>query len=177
MSLMAAQPRVALLVSLLGLLAGCAAALPPPGALPAAGLERFYRVDAGVFRSAQPSAAQFLELQQRWGIRSVIKLNSDSEGLDVVPPGMKVYYHPIDAFGEPSREQLAAIARDLDTAAGPVLVHCEAGRDRTGIVIALYRVRHGSAPADAWAEAMRFGFRRLWIGLEAAFTRETGYDP
>jgi hypothetical protein len=45
---------------------------------------------------------------------------------------------------------------------GRVFVHCKDGVDRTGTVVALYRIsREGWASGDALAEAERHGMRRI----------------
>ena len=45
-----------------------------------------------------------------------------------------------------------------DPSRQPVLVHCRYGKDRTGVVIAAYRVVHeGWEPKAAAAEAKRYG--------------------
>lgn len=51
----------------------------------------------------------------------------------------------------PPREQLVALAKMVNAAreAGPTLVHCQAGLNRSGLVTALALVLAGWAPADA----------------------------
>jgi predicted nucleotidyltransferase len=41
------------------------------------------------------------------------------------------------AFAEANADTIAAICRDIAHSAGPFVVHCHAGRDRTGIVLAM----------------------------------------
>lgn len=151
--------------------AGCAATVqtPPPPSLDGYPLARFWRVDQVVFRSAQPTGAQLAELRDRYGIRSVIKLNG-REKRDVVPPGVTLIDEPIGAMREPDPAQLARILDEVERAPKPVLIHCTQGRDRTGLVVALYLRRHGVAVADAEADMRRRGFRP-YRGLRAAWRR------
>jgi tyrosine-protein phosphatase SIW14 len=52
-----------------------------------------------------------------------------------------------------------------DRGAGAVLVHCQHGEDRTGLVIAAYRVRFwGWTKEKAMAEALQFGYRN-WLNF------------
>ena len=44
-------------------------------------------------------------------------------------------------------------------------VHCAHGQDRTGLVVAVYRVRHGWTKAQAQAEMLRLGFHPTLLGL------------
>jgi undecaprenyl-diphosphatase len=57
----------------------------------------------------------------------------------------------------------------VETAPKPVLIHCNAGADRTGLVAALYQVEHGVAPAQAAKElSLHYGhFPYLWSKTDA----------
>jgi tyrosine-protein phosphatase SIW14 len=65
-----------------------------------------------------------------------------------------------DAGGDPLGPVVRAfLAVTDDPANHPILVHCTAGRDRTGTVCAVYRIeRDGWPPAQALDEMRRFGF-------------------
>ncbi|MGH8276568.1 MAG: tyrosine-protein phosphatase [Steroidobacteraceae bacterium] len=161
------------------LAAGCAhAPLAPAGALDAGGLARLYCIDhpaCTIYRSAQPSAAEFSVLVARYGIRSVVKLNSALEGRDQVPGGVELLEHPWLPAGPVDHEDIAAALWDLEQAPKPALVHCERGLDRTGLLVALYRVKHGSAAAAAYGEWRAFGRDMNLVLLTRAFERETGW--
>jgi hypothetical protein len=146
-----------------GVRAGTAGPEGPP-------VERFARVCEGVYRSAQPDRAAFVELARGYGIRTVLKLN---HGRDDVPPGMTVLHFPVDARTGPGPEQLGRILAALETAPRPVLVHCKSGRDRTGLVVALHRIAHGASVKDAQDDMVRRGFRP-YPGLLGAWRRAVG---
>lgn len=56
-----------------------------------------------------------------------------------------------------------------DPSAQPVFIHCEHGKDRTGLIIALYQVKfHNKSIADAYAEWAKSGHS----GVGAYFTGE-----
>lgn len=43
----------------------------------------------------------------------------------------------------------------------PVYVHCQHGQDRTGLLVAAYRMANGMSYEDAYQEAMVHGYRHL----------------
>lgn len=173
--------HVFLLLAAASAVLSCAHTPPAPaGALPAAGLQRLYCLDhpaCTVYRSEQPTAEQFRELQRAYGIRSVVKLNSAFEAHDVLPEGMDLFDHPISALLEPEHSDLIAILNDVMHAPKPVLIHCTHGEDRTGLVVGLYRFLNGSIAWSAWREMLAYGFHTDLIGLVRAYERETGWSP
>lgn len=179
---------VALVLSLL--LTGCAFhTLPPPaGALEAGGLARVYEVEKGrVYRSPQPSEQQFRVLVAKYGIRTVVKLNSALEGHDEVPDGVELIEDPVRVLADIPLGQIRQILDDIDISLerGPVLIHCSHGEDRTGLIVALWRLRHQKLlkPEFAFNEMVAFGFHDGRVNqpglpeLVDAFTKITGYKP
>ncbi len=142
---------------------GCAILDPIPPTPPAYEgfpLERFYRVDDGLFAGAQPSRAQLAWMADRYDLRTVIKLSPRWQGRDEVPPGVTLIERPIPAVFTPDDADVRAILDDLERAPRPIYLHCRTGADRTGLIVALYRLRHGATVADAEAEMLAHGFRR-----------------
>ena len=155
-------------------LSGCAVMYPtPPAAAPLDGfpLRRFDRVDEGVYRSGQPSAGQLRELSTRYGIRAVLKLNG---GAEPVSAGVSVLHRPLSVMSEPDPATLRSILDELEASPKPVLVHCTHGEDRTGLVVALYRMRHGVPSEVAYADMVRHGFHP-YPGVWRAWLRSAGW--
>jgi hypothetical protein len=63
-----------------------------------------------------------------------------------------------------------AFCKLADAHLHPIYIHCELGRDRSGLIVALYRVRcqHWSLQA-AYCEMERFGFHHYLRALERYF--------
>lgn len=113
-------------------LIGCAHVPPaPPGALASA--PRLYLVAPGIYRSAQPSAAEFRDLAARYGIKSVLKLNSALEGHDELPVGVDLFHDFILPAGPVDHEDLVQALTDLENAPRPILIHCSHVRARDGL--------------------------------------------
>ena len=141
---------------------GCAAPARFAGDAPV-GVERFALVDEGLARGSRPDANAVASLAGR-GFRTVVSLRrDDEERARVTAAGMRYVEIPmkIGPFGAPvptEAQVLAFLDAVTDTAARPVYVHCKHGRDRTGVMVALYRVRvSGWAAEDAEREAEERG--------------------
>jgi len=128
--------------------------------LPLAGVENFYKVDDQVYRGAQPSAAGFGSLA-KLGVKTVIDLREIGEhsqaGEEAIVKalGMQYVSIPLRKMATPDNGVVSRILGLLnDTTSAPVFVHCKRGADRTGAIIACYRISHDSwEPKRALSEA------------------------
>jgi protein tyrosine/serine phosphatase len=91
-------------------------------------------------RSAQPTPAGYATLGDM-GIKAIVNL-WDYDDWDAVSDNhMTPYAIPIDYDNPPSVEEIKAIiARLQEPWNQPALVHCQRGADRTGLIIASYRM-------------------------------------
>ena len=130
-------------------------------------LLRFVKVDEGLYRGGQPSPKGIRQLAGM-GIRTIVDLRCHSKEMDeerrvAEQLGMRWVNIPVWAWGRPGQaqmEQFLAIA--IDPAQRPVFVHCRLGRNRTGVMGAIYRMAHdGWTPKQAYVEARRLGLSRL----------------
>ena len=171
------DPAVAALaLALSGLLAPLPAFAGPPTrpanwatAVSGTSVPNLYLVEPGLYRSAQPAGAGFRELETL-GIRSVLDVSGgdlDREGARGTR--LKLFHVPMTAFGLHDRRVLEALAILADPANRPILIHCQHGADRTGAIVALYRVlAQGWSKEDAVREMAEGGFHHssLWRNLD-----------
>jgi uncharacterized protein (TIGR01244 family) len=125
-------------------------------------IPNFHQVDANLFRGAQPTPAEFQTLA-RMGIKTVLDLRAEShtpaeENL-VEAAGMRYISLPMRGMRAPTDEEIARALAIIENAGnGPVFVHCRRGADRTGTVVACYRIAHdGWQNRRAFDEARAFG--------------------
>ena len=131
------------------------------------GLSNVGRVAPGIYRGAQPGPEGY-ETLRKMGIRTVIDLRTtENEQSQVAAAGMKAIALPIAMSRDGLREKVdRVVALMADPANQPVFVHCRHGQDRTGIVVAAYRMKVEGWPlADAEAEMQSFGFNDVWINF------------
>jgi protein tyrosine/serine phosphatase len=127
-------------------------------------LPNFQKVDAHVYRGAQPTNNGFKDLAER-GIKTVVDLRDIGEHSQadeqkaVTDLGMRYVSIPMQGMSTPKDRQIAAVlALFNDVTSGPVFVHCKRGADRTGTVIAVYRMLHdGWDSKKALSEAKSYG--------------------
>lgn len=132
------------------------------------GLGNAGRVAPGVYRGEQPGPGGYATLKQL-GVKTVIDLRtSESEKAQVEAAGMKAIAVPIEMTRKGLKEKVdQVVALMADPANQPVYVHCRHGQDRTGIVVAAYRMTLDNwSLKDVEAEMQSFGFNDVWVNFK-----------
>ena len=119
-----------------------------------------YKVTPTLYRSEQPDAAVFGQMASQLGIKTELNLRLEhpNDAASLKGTGIKEIDVPMIGFW-PNQGKIVTALKALRAAekSGPVLVHCQFGADRTGAVIAMYRVVYqGWTPTDA-ADEMEQG--------------------
>jgi tyrosine-protein phosphatase SIW14 len=129
-------------------------------------LPNFQRVNDLLFRGGQPKPGGYARLA-RLGVRTVVNLRDDderarSEGEEARAAGLRYYNVPFGRLGRPSDVEVEHVLRLIGESENqPVFVHCHRGADRTGLVVAIYRMTHDGWTAErAQEEANHLGMRR-----------------
>ena len=187
-----ATERLFRLVALLVLLALPLAAQEPcgvdfphdanPTAITDDDICNFHQVDPQVFRGGRPRSSAYPKLQQL-GVRTIINLeegeHSENEREvitrlnDTLKPEERIDFisfpvsqTQIEKTGIPNGE-VKELFRLIQNARKPVFVHCYYGRDRTGAVVALYRMLFDEMSfTDAFEEALHYRFSPEDSGLK-----------
>jgi protein tyrosine phosphatase (PTP) superfamily phosphohydrolase (DUF442 family) len=170
-------------LSVLILSIACLASSPATGTAPSLalplvrrndlpGLRNFAQVSPELWRSAQPTAEGFRQLR-KMGLRTVVNLRSVASDRKALAGTGLAYVHIHFATWHPEEEDTVRFLRVVtDPTRQPVLVHCRRGADRTGMMVAIYRVyAQGWTEEAALAELPRFGYSPVWSNLKRFFQK------
>ena len=137
--------------------------------------KNFYRVDELLFRSAQLDGSYAAKLREL-GIKSIVNLRHFSRGGDRRAFGDQFWLanKPLQSW-EIKPAQIADVLRTIRERQkeGAVLVHCYHGADRTGLVVAMYRVIYQGWSLDAARSEMidgGYGFHSMWQDIAGFLT-------
>ncbi|MGA9753397.1 MAG: tyrosine-protein phosphatase [Acidobacteriota bacterium] len=130
------------------------------------GLPNFARVSDGLYRGAQPTREGFESLKAM-GVRTVINLRDHHSDAPLLADlGIRYVEIPCDAWRINDAPVVLFLKLATDAACQPVFVHCQHGSDRTGVMVAAYRVVvQDWDPALAEAELPNFGFHPVFLNL------------
>jgi protein tyrosine phosphatase (PTP) superfamily phosphohydrolase (DUF442 family) len=127
------------------------------------------QVAPGLYRGGQPDREGIAWLKSL-GVKTVINLrhfHGDTEGPEVAAAGMRYERIPLESSDAPTRAQVERFfALVNDPALRPIYVHCLHGVDRTGAMMAVYRMEMEGWPnTEASAEMEFFEAHDIWRDL------------
>jgi len=144
------------------------AAVTPPRAIgthmKAQGIRNFGQVTPNLYRGAEPSAEGIATLK-KMGVDIDVDLRgepSQTEKAEATHQGMQ--YLSIPSHCQcPKDEPFARFLKVIqDNPGKKIFVHCQLGKDRTGMAVAAYRMADEGWPAeDAMKEMQAFGFSAM----------------
>ena len=134
-------------------------------------INRFIKVNDFVFRGSAPSRRDLILLKKKFGINKIISLDEDS-GNHIKKAckmlGIKQIIIPLDHNRSGYLKLLSNNIKDLLETDGPTYVHCLFGKDRVGMLIAIYKCKYyGVSYEDAINEAENIG---LGVGCSEKYT-------
>ena len=138
---------------------------------------RFHKVDERLYRGSQPDAEGFRHLRDL-GVKTIINLREERDALETneqkIVESLGMRYVPLPVrdgnfftwFRRIPDDSVKRFLATLQTEPGPFFVHCRRGTDRTGAMVAFYRmVQSGWDATRATAEANEVGMRFWYRGL------------
>lgn len=134
-------------------------------------LPRFSQVSERVYRGAQPRPGGLRRLAET-GVNTIVNLRgagerTRSDEAEAAALGLRYFNLPLPTWGRPEDGLVSRVLEVIaDPANGRVFIHCKDGVDRTGTVVALYRITaEGWTAEAATAEATSRGMRRSQVWM------------
>lgn len=134
------------------------------------GIINFGRVSQSLYRGAQPDA-QALKNLKRLGIKTIINLRMPGDSWPqeeslARADGILYTNVPLRGWGRPLEAQVTKALRLIETLPAPVFIHCQHGCDRTGTIVACYRIMHDKWSREAaLREANAYGLSHFERGM------------
>jgi len=142
------------------------------------GLPNLHKVSDDLYRGAQPTA-EGVEQLRGLGVKTIINLrDGDTDKGLSIPPGMAYELIPMTAWHPKDPDVVQFLRVVSDESRLPAFVHCRRGADRTGMMVAIYRVAiQGWDKEQAIAEMTEggFGFYSGWQNL-VRYIRDVDID-
>lgn len=140
-------------------------------------------VEGEAYRSAQPSGAQLAAWTRANGIKSVVNLRGphpgtpwyDEEVATAAALGLAHYDFGMSARKGLTQAEAADLATILRDAPKPVLIHCKAGADRTGLASAIYLADTGRSE-DAAERQISLRFGHISVPFTAAWPIDQSWE-
>lgn len=141
------------------------------------GLPNLFRVDAGLYRAAQPTSDGFVTLSAMPAlangdrpIHTVLSLRALDDDGPLLPARSDLHLEQIRIFTWHIEDsEVLTFLRIVTTPAmQPVLVHCQHGADRTGLMVAIYRIVVQGWSKQAALDEMvdgGYGYHPIWWNL------------
>ena len=136
-------------------------------------LPNFHQVNSQLYRGAQPKPGGLQRLKAI-GVKTIVNLRGEdyqtrAEGEEARRLGLRYYSVSLPGFSRPKDEEVQHVLDIINAAENqPVFVHCRHGEDRTGTIIACYRITHdGWNAADAKKEAKALGMSWTQFGMKS----------
>jgi protein tyrosine/serine phosphatase len=145
----------------------------------------FHTVVPGeVYRSSQPSASTIAEFRKDYGIKTIINLRGENSGRDwydhEVAQAKELDINHIDFHMSAGREltqveaeRLVELMRD---APKPLLIHCQAGADRTGLASALYLAAIEKRGETAAEGQMSIIYGHIPLSISRAYAMDRTFE-
>jgi protein tyrosine/serine phosphatase len=140
----------------------------------------FHTITPGeAYRSAQLDGHKLEYYIKKYNIKSILSVRGDNKNAGWYRDEIKTcidncvvrYSVALSVEHEPSQTDIKKITEIFNKARRPVLIHCKAGADRTGLVAAMWKVIVDKEPKSEAEKQLSLMFFHFSIGRTASLDR------
>lgn len=135
-------------------------------------LPNFHQVNERLYRGGQPKKGGLKKLSEL-GIKTIVNLRGEdeqtrAEGEEAKITGLSYFNIPMPGLSRPTHDQVSQVMAIIENEQNwPVFIHCKRGSDRTGTIVAIYRISHDMwTDKQAMSEAKRMGLSWMEFGMK-----------
>jgi hypothetical protein len=125
-------------------------------------IERFRKITDGLYRGSAPSENDVKNLHKYLNIKKIVSLDKETgEAINNICNNLGIEHIiiPLNGRKGPLAKLMSYDLYDLLMSGGPTYIHCMAGKDRTGLVSAMFKCLYMDWTYDqAMQEAKSLGF-------------------
>lgn len=114
-----------------------------------------YQVSDSIYRSEQPDSLG-IEFLKENNFKSVLNIKTKQTDTVFETGNLNMYFVKLHAECL-NKQKIIEALRVLRDAPKPLVIHCRSGSDRTGLIIALYRIIDQGYSKDEAIEEMKYG--------------------
>jgi tyrosine-protein phosphatase SIW14 len=134
-------------------------------------MPNLFKINDNFYRGGQPTENGLAELK-KLGIKTIINLRTtgndvEKEEIAAKKLGLNFINVPLNNWLKPKNSEVENVLKLINEATNqPLFLHCKRGSDRTGTIVAAYRIRFENwTDKQAVKEAKTFGFGwwQVWM--------------
>lgn len=137
-----------------------------------------------VYRSAQPTATDIARYQKAYGVKTIVNLRGENTGSPwydaEIAAAKQLGISHVDFRMLARRELTQAEAADLiailERAEKPMLIHCKAGADRSGLAAALYVAAVAKLGETAAEKQISILYGHISLPLSGAYAMDRTFE-
>lgn len=130
-------------------------------------IKNLHKVDEGVYRSSQPNKDEFKQLEEV-GIKEILNLRRLNSDNDKAEGSSLILHHIKMRAGGMNEKDLIAALQIIKNRKGEILIHCHHGSDRTGAVVAMYKIIYQGWTKEEAINEMKdggYGFHSIYRNI------------